>query len=269
MAKALLSDNGVPKWAQDSEGTFLSDLLIILGDARLLWLPSSTGTTATDKTRHEATIAYSQEIDDFDSKPSALGLGTEITFNGTDEAADTPDVDHHSFGDGASSEPFSIVALVKVAAAAATQQIVARYDLTTGATQREWEFRMDSAERPAMRVWDDSANAYIGRQDLTPLADATRYLLVGTYDGGSAASGIRLYVDGVQVDDADDSSGTFVATENKTTPTRIGASEATDGTAGQFWGGSMTLVAITAKQLTADEVWAIKGVINYYFDLSL
>ena len=71
-----------------------------------------------------------------------------VAFNGTDEEADTPDATELSFGDGASDQPFSIVALVRVTAGTAVQGILTKYDVTTGSTKREWRFGIDASERP-------------------------------------------------------------------------------------------------------------------------
>ncbi len=251
------------------ERRFVRDLLKVLGDCRLLWLPSLTDTTtSTERSRHAATITWSESLATFDAARTRLGSGIAVAFNGTDEDATVPDNDRLSFGDSAADEPFSVVALVKVSAGTGNQHILTRYDLTTGDTKREYRLFILAAEHPQFDVWDESAGARLGRRDASALSEA-QHLLVGTYDGGASSAGLRLYVDGARTDDTDDSSGTYTAMENTASLLRIGARESTGGAAENHWEGSMSLIAITAKQLAADEVWSIKEMTNAYFGLSL
>ena len=55
---------------------FVHDLLSVLGDCRLLWLPNLTDTTAsTDESRHAAVITWSESLATFDTARSRLGSG--------------------------------------------------------------------------------------------------------------------------------------------------------------------------------------------------
>src|SRR3990167_9855746 len=80
---------------------FYHDLLAILGDTRLLWVPE-TGetTTSTDRSRNARTFTYSKSVATFDTaSPLRQGSGLYVHFDGTDEEADVPDNDDFSFGD--------------------------------------------------------------------------------------------------------------------------------------------------------------------------
>ena len=37
----------------------------------------------------------------------------------------------------------------------------------------------------------------------------------------------------------------------------------------EFWNGRLALVAIVAKELSADEVWQLKKLVNGFYDLTL
>lgn len=239
------------------------------GDAiRLFFLPRTTDTTTvTDAAKDGKTITASESIAAFDTPSSDKGAGYVVNLNGTDEEFSIADDNDHSFGDGATDEPFSVFTVVKPTAAAAEQDIASRYDLTTGVTIREWRLFIDASENPFFDVWDDSASARIGRSDATVLTDETWVTLAGTYDGGGSEPGVRLYKDGVRADDTAHSTGTYVAMENEATPTRIGASESTAGAAALFWNGSIALVIVTAGQLSEDQVFALHEAASSFFDL--
>ena len=252
------------------ERQFEHPLLALLGDCRLLWRPSLADVaTATDKSRYARTLTFSESLRDFDAKPTRLGSGVAVRFNGTDEEADTPDVDGLSFGDGAVDQPFSVVALVKPDSIAAERTILARWDENSGGQSREFRFYHTGAGFPVIELYDESANAYIGRQDQTALSTSAYSLLVTTYDGSGASTGVAIYVDAALVDDADSVSGSYTAMENLGVVTGLAHKLDTSGAAANFFDGKMALVALVAKELSPDEVWAVKSLANSFFGLSL
>ena len=247
------------------DGQLVSDLLRLLGDCRLLWLPNLTDTaTSTDRSRFAAPITWSESLASWDTARARLGSGITVTFNGTDEEGDLPDTDRYSFGDGLADSPFSIVALVDTDVADAVGAI-----LSKGGTADEWILRIDATGRPEFLLSDASTGGVIGRQDATALPTSTRVLLVCTYDGSEAESGIRIYLDAARVDDTGTSSGTYIAMENGPSLIGIGKAHTGAGAGTTFWDGGIALAALTAKALTPDEVWALKELVNCYFGLSL
>jgi hypothetical protein len=254
---------------------FIADLFGILGDVRLLWLPGlGDTTTTTDKSRNARVFTYSESLASFDTPPGTQGSGVAVTFNGTDEEADVPDNDDFSFGDGAVDQPFSIVALLEAddATPTAIANILARWDKDTDGELREWRFFLTATNGyPTLELYDESANAYIGRQDQTALTANTFTLLIATYDGSGASTGINIYVDAVVLDDADSASGSYVAMENLADKVLLahGLSAAATPVAEEFWAGQMGLVALCAKELSTDEAWEIRELMNAFFDLSL
>ena len=252
---------------------FVHDLLAVLGDCRLLWLPNLTDTTtSTERSRHAATITWSESLASFDTGRARLGSGVAVHFNGTDEEGDVPDDDRYSFGDGASDQPFSIVVLANPDVVNAQMMLVSKYDTNNGAGQkREYRLYMSSGGLPVIELYDEDANAQIGRSDATALTAATWVLLAATYDGSGAEPGIRLYKDAARVDDSASSSGTYVSMTNQATPFNIAMRRNVGGGTDplNLFDGKIALVAVTAKQLTSAEVWAVKELANAYFGLSL
>jgi len=119
--------------------------------------------------------------------------------------------------------PFSITAWVSLSAheGAADFMVVNKMG-----TALEWHFRI-SGDTLYFSLYDESAGqTTIGRSDTTTnysLYEGAGFIFVaGTYDGGSSASGIKLYLDGQQVDDSDENNGTFVNVDNSNEDVWIG-----------------------------------------------
>ncbi len=124
--------------------------------------------------------------------------------------------DHADFspGDGTedSGTPFSISMWVYMHSAS---YFVWASKWDVGANQ-EWCMFTGTQKKIHIRMYDDSANAYIGRQYNTSLAENQWTHFIVTYDGGVLSSGVKIYLNGNQVDDINSESnpGLFVAVEN-------------------------------------------------------
>lgn len=245
---------------------FIHDFLTIAPDTRLLWLPvGSETTTSTDRSRNARVITYDATVA---GRYSTLGSGLSVSFNGTDQEADTPDVAALSFGDASVDEPFSIVAWVNQTATTGIKEILTKYDITTGLTKREWRFFLDAAEKLNLVLYDESVPANIGRLYNTALATGSVLFVAGTYSGSILSSGVKLYSAAALIDDTDVASGAYVAMENTASLVRLGFSQG--AAAGvNFFPGSMACVALVAGALDADELHALKLLGNGYFQLTL
>ena len=239
------------------------DLLALLGDCRLLWLPNlSDTTTSTERSRHGATLTWSESLASFDAARARLGSGVAVAFNGTDEEGDVPDAGRYSFGDGAADQPFSVLALLKPDANGSSMVIVGK---ESSASAEEWRLQLNASGHPQLTLTDESAAATIGRLDATAIGTDWVFL-AATYDGSAASTGIRVYVDAVRLDDTDGDSGTYVAMENTAALVHVGARYTTKE---RYFDGSIALIALTAKALGQDDVWALRELVNSYFGLSL
>lgn len=152
---------------------------------------------------------------------TTLGLGGGTTYgaelNGSNEYLEAADSDDLSFGDGSTDSPFSGYCWLDMDSAN-NLIIMGKYD-----TNREWSFRM-IGNNFTFFCYDNSAGAYIGRQDNTGITGYQNewILLSFSYDGSSTSAGIKIYINGRQVDNTNYSSGSYTAMENTDAPFRIG-----------------------------------------------
>lgn len=248
---------------------FVHDLLAVLGDCRLLWLPNLTDTnTSTERSRHAADVTWSESLAAFDTRPARLGSGAAVAFNGTDEQGDVPDAGRYSFGDGATDQPFSIIAVAKINDTAAKRTLLSKYDTTTSATKREWRFYVESTDVLTFALYDESTGGSIGMDTDAAIAFGDWALYGATCDGGGSMEGCKVYIDAARPAQMGISSGTYAAAEDTASLVRVGSTQgAAAGT--DFMNGSMALVALTAKELTQDEMWTVKELVSSYFGLSL
>jgi len=243
---------------------FLSGLIDILGDARFIWLPKITDTTtSTDESRHGVTITYDATVA---SRISVQGSGVYVDWDGDNDEADTPDVANHSFGDGVVDQPFSVVILCNPDTDTSVQSLISKMN---SATVDEWDFSITVTNSyPRLELMDASGSVSIAREDQTAIGTSDT-LLVATYDGSGDEGGIRIYKDGVRVDDA--SAGTtplsYEAMEDGASLVRLGARYSS--TQEQFYNGKKGLAAITGKELNIDEVDALGHLVNGFYDLAL
>ena len=104
-------------------------------------------------------------------------------------------------------------------------------------------------------------DTYIGRT--APIFSANTWTkLHCTYDGGTASSGVKIYIDGIQKDNADYKSGTFVSMRDTTAPFRIGKQNA--GLATDF-NGRVGWLELHARAMGAQEIgWRCFDPHRYY-----
>ncbi len=93
-------------------------------------------------------------------------------------------------------------------------------------SNQEWLLFTGTQKTIHYRIYDNSAGAYLGRAYGTSLAsyEGQWTHFVATYDGGISSSGIRIYLNGLRVDDApsENNPGSFVAVENLNSAVWIG-----------------------------------------------
>ena len=244
---------------------FISKVLDICGATEVFWLPGISDTTSTtESSRNARVFTYDATIA---GNLTRLGSGLYWTMDGTADEADTPDVAALSFGNSTvgTDLPFSIVAWVNQTATTGIKAIFSKCD--AAGTFREYQLVLDAAEKLNMTLYDESADAYVGRLYNTALATGSVLMVAGTYNGNAATTGVKLYSAAAQVDDTDYTAGTYVAMENTATVGRIFSSGS--GTPAEFFSGTGLCVLVVAKELSRDELWALKAAGNAFFDLSL
>ena len=241
---------------------FISSLLALLGDVRALYVFSSSGTTLIDKSKIQRVLTWSEDVGSFDTPPSRLGSGIQVTFNGTGEEGDSPDSADLSFGDGKGDQPFSVFGLVSPTDSTSSTRL-GKY----GVSDREWLFSLDGADKPRLALLDESTNGTIIRVGASALAEGAYALVSGTYGGGGGEKSIGVQVNAARVDDSDAGAGTYVAMENGATVMTLGVRA--PGALVDFFDGSMALAGVVGKELTVHELWVLKELCNAYFGLSL
>lgn len=93
-----------------------------------------------------------------------------------------------------------------------------------GGSDRQWMLYIDNSGHLNVFIYDESLGDYIGRKyatSLSPFIGVWKHYF-GTYNGGGTAADIKVYIDGVQVDDTDVVAGSYVAMDASTHPVWIG-----------------------------------------------
>ena len=192
----------------------------------------------------------------FDLKPESnwQGYAPVLLLNGTDEEADTPDAAYWT----RTLTAFSVGAWVNLTVATGLTTILAKFERPTGTEVREWWFGLDEG-RLFLEVWDETANANIGRLDATALSAGAWYFVLATYSGGTTSASVKLYKGDVQEDDSNREVGVFVQMQDTAALVRLGHILGTAGTASNFltaktlggpWSPFFVQAESTAAQIT-------------------
>ena len=106
----------------------------------------------------------------------------------------------------------------------------------------------------------ESSTVAIGRKTNTgAFAVSTGHGIVVTYDGGTAASGIKIYVDGVQADttDANIGSGFSGVPSSTTNPLTLGIEYGLGN-----WAGYLGEIGLWEREVSSDERAGITGLLG-------
>jgi hypothetical protein len=211
-------------------------------------------------------IGAAEDLDAWDDPPEGQGIVRAYCFNGTDEYLMALDQDAFTVE---ATDPFSLGAWVNFNVAA-DNAILSKWDETDSAEKREWLFCTDNTGYLTMIIYDETNNAAIGREYQTTLPTNIWQFVVATYDGGTDAANIDIYVNAVVVDDADspDDAG-FASMVNQTTPVRCGSYEDAAGDEEYLFDGRMWGPFFTLKELSADEIWNLYQIGKGVLDLDL
>lgn len=177
----------------------------------------------------------------------AVSNSYAVDFDGSDDYMAIADADIFSLGNGSGTDnAFSLSAWFN-ADSIGTFLIVTK----DAGGAREWNFRTVSSQLTFFAF--GTGGGYIGRQYTSTLSTGQWYHVVVTYDGSKASSGIKLYLNGSQVDDADYASGTYTAAVNTTTNLRVGSVEVNN----TYSNGKIDEVAVFNSELSSSNVTAI------------
>ena len=190
---------------------------------------SQSGSIVTDATWTDSTITPS------------------FAFDGSDGYINFADDDLYSFGNGSSDLPFSTNSWINMTDA--TDFLVFVKDANSG---KEWTQRFYLDKFRAYLI-DHSAGGYIGRfaNALNAASYQNQWVNFSmTYNGNSTSAGMKLYLNGIRVDDSNYEAGSYTAMWNTGTALRLGAQE--NGSNESY--GYIASCQIYNRELSASEV---------------
>lgn len=236
---------------------FIAALLAIMGDPRLLWLPKGADTTtSTDDSRYAATITWDATVA---ARKSTLGSGLSQSFNGTANRGTIPDNDRYSFGDGTVDQAFSIVALANPTLGTTIRTLIAKYQ-----NPYEWRFILNANETVNITLRDNSAAISVNQVTNAAITVGAWSLLGATYNGSRSSAGLAIYQNAALVASTAAADALYISMDNTSSIIEIGA-ETND----EFWADSIALIGLCAKELSIEDMWSIKALVNAFFDLAL
>lgn len=120
---------------------------------------------------------------------------------------------------------------------------------TAAGSDYEYRLRTDANSKLFFALYSPTASAYIGRSDASALTTGQWYHIVTTYDGTTASSGIKIYIDGIQTDDADYQVGSYTTMTDNSGHVYIGKYVASE-----YFDGKISDIRFYDRALTAREV---------------
>jgi hypothetical protein len=155
-----------------------------------------------------------------------------------------------SFTNGSGTDlPFSLSAWINMVDASSFR-IISKYG---SGTDIEWYFYTTGSDILRFRLYDKNNVGYIGRGYSTAMTSYQGQWInvVATYNGNEQSSGIKIYINGLKVDDQDASGGTYEGMTTTTNPVTIGKM----GTA--YANGKFSNVSIFNTELISTQVETI------------
>lgn len=185
-------------------------------------------------------------------------------FDGSTDFISVADNANLSFGNGTSDSPFSISCWAKVTQLSTGHSLFRKRGDTTATYNWEYDMFISSTGIIYFRLFDVGSVIRVGRITNAGLINTnTWYNIVATYDGrgGSTAyDGMKIYLNGVRVDNANTSNNTYTAMHNLSAPVSIG----------KFTTGNIDEVALFNTELSLSDVTTIYngGIPNNLNDLT-
>lgn len=165
-------------------------------------------------------------------------------FDGSIDFISVADNSNLSFGNGTSDSPFSISCWAKVTQLSTGHSLFRKRGDSTALYNWEYDMFISSTGIIYFRLFDVGSVIRVGRITNAGLINTnTWYNIVATYDGrgGSTAyDGMKIYLNGVRVDNANTSNNTYTAMHNLSAPVSIG----------KFTTGNIDEVAVWDSALT-------------------
>jgi hypothetical protein len=190
--------------------------IIGTGYTKALWhFNKNSGTNIPDLSgnSHDITLSADASLWYPNSSKILHSLNNYDTPNYRTWAAN--DHNDFSFGNGSNDSPFSL--LCSFLWNYGNGHIITKCGYQTGNIQMEWAFLLGGRKFIAELI-DNSTGGYIGRTYNTAIGAEYNNTVINaimTYDGSKTSAGIKIYFNGVRVDNANYQSGSYTAMENK------------------------------------------------------
>ncbi len=237
----------------------LNNIKTVMGEPRGLWPFSQLSHTLPAFPKD-----YSDKKHDLEPRGGGVlywdalvgfkGKACYYTFNGEDENLYYSDHDDFSFGNGSIDSSFGIMAVIRPDVSELyPMTILGKYN-EGSPKNREWVLRINSDRCLEFELFDESADAYIGKTGTVPITTDKWEILVVSYDGKGSSDGITMYQNGVPINGVNKQGGTYEAMENLYGALRIGCNEKGEYTTDNHYKGSMTWVGIMGNEMSYDEV---------------
>ncbi len=177
-------------------------------------MDENTGQSLYDSSGNGNTgsVGSDETVSSDDPKWTSGKYGSGLNFDGINDDARFPDSDNYTFGNATSDIAFTVSEWVNVS------NNISHYLVDKS---NEWQLRLGSDGRIICTLQDNSTGGYIGRNSSAGISANVWHNVACTYDGSRTSAGVRIYVDGVRVDNANETSGTYVAMENQSTSVHI------------------------------------------------
>jgi len=175
-------------------------------------------------------------------------LGQALTFDGVSDDINIADNNAFSFTDGADNDrPNSFSAWVYINDVTASGFLASKANVISD----EWTISSGGGMLFSTIVSSDQV-AFLGRSaPLNVSSHQSKWIhVVTTYDGSETSAGIKIYINGVQSDTADDNGGVYAGMPNTISPLHLGSFSGNSA----FFNGKLDDVRIYNRALTANEV---------------
>jgi len=190
---------------------------------------------------------------------SGLSNTRSLLFDGTDDFVNVPDSSNLSFGDSSSDSPFSISAWIKLSAIGSTHYIVTKsLIVNTSAARYEYVFYVSSSGNLVVNLYDGFRVVRRSTFSSGGLVSAgTWHHVAMTYNGvgGTNANlGVKIYLNGVRIDDSHSGNNSYVAMHNTSQVFKIG--ETTNGNIDEVavFNSALTDGSISTGQTAGGEI---------------
>jgi len=188
-------------------------------------------------------------IDIAESFAEQIGNGSAL-FNGSSDYVDLGNDSIFSF---ASTKPFSISAWVYYDTTA-TKTIIGKG--SSSGSDYEWRLFTNGSSHLNFALYNPTASAFIGRKYSSAITTGSWHHISATYDGGTACSGIEIYLNGIAVSNADYSTGSFSGMTNNNADVIIG--EYTN-----YFDGKLSQIGVWLGVLSQEKIQSVMESTSY------